>query len=148
MDEVTRMLEGSPRKMANRLDASPHKGKKIARRQSAAALATDNHRHHRANSYQALIQQRPSTSMDNARSNTRSTKFSFGRSSFETVKAADRSLERHPSSASYGPHRSSLETKVIRGLRGSSDGWGPRLQRSTSGLGFDETDTETSAPRR
>lgn len=137
MNEVTRILEGSPRKMAKRLEGSPPKKTKLARRRSAAVMDDGNRHHHRVNSYQALIQQRPSTSLDhNSRSNTRSTRFSIGRSSYETVRPKDRrhSFERRPPP-------SSLNTNpvVVRGLRGSSDHGGPRLQKSTSGLAFDDT---------
>ena len=49
------------------------------------------------------------------------------------------------------PRRSSLEKKVLRGLRRASfeasSGGGPRLQRSTSGLAFDESDKENWAPK-
>lgn len=138
MDEVTRMLESSPRKMAKRLEGSPPKGTKLARRKSAAVMS-DGNRHHRVSSYQALIQ-RPSTSMDNTRSNTRSGKLSIGRSSYETM----RPRERHQS---FERPRSSLETKVVRGLRGSFDIGGPRLQKSTSGLGFDDSSADIHASR-
>lgn len=130
------MLEGSPRKMAKRLEGSPAKKTKLARRLSAAVLEDGNRHHHRDNSYQALIQQRPSTSLDNnSRSNTHSTKFSMGRSSYETVKPIDgrHSFERRPPATTCGIK------PVGRGLRGSFDNGGPRLQKSTSGLGFDDT---------
>lgn len=136
MNEVTRMLEGSPRKMAKRLERSPAKKTKLARRRSAAVLEDGNRQHHRVNSYQALIQQRPSTSLgNNSRSNTRSTKFSIGRSSYETVRPMDRrqSFERRLPAATLNTN------PVGRSLRGSSDNGGPRLQKSTSGLGFDDT---------
>lgn len=138
MDEVTRMLESSPRKMAARLEGSPPKGTNLARRRSAAVMS-DGNRHHRVNSYQALIQ-RPSTSMDNSRPNTRSGKLSVGRSSYETVRPKE-------GRQSFERPRSSLETKVVRGLRGSFDNWGPRLQRSTSGLGFDDSSIEIHASK-
>ena len=48
---------------------------------------------------------------------------------------------------SRGPRRSSLETKVLKGLRGSFEASGPRLQRSTSGLAFDDSDKENYAPK-
>lgn len=149
MEEVTRMLEGSPRKMAKRLQASPqtltrqdttsHPVKKLGRRQSSAAvLGNSSKTHHRVHSYQALIQ-RPSTSMANTRSTTKSTK---SRSSYETIRPAA-----EPAHQAFGPRqsfharRSNLEMRVARGLRGSLD-TGPRLQRSTSGLGFDDTSAE------
>lgn len=138
MDEVTRMLESSPRKLAKRLEGSSPKKTKLARRKSAVVMS-DGNRHHRVNSYQALVQ-RPSTSMDHSTSNTRSGKLSMGRSSYETV----RPKERHQS---FERPRSSLETKVIRGLRPSFDNGGPRLQRSTSGLGYDDSSTEIHASK-
>ena len=145
MKEVTRILEGSPRKMAQRLRASPQSSKRLnkdlrqdknLRRQQSAAILSNNNHLRPANSYQALIQ-RPSTSSGNERSSTRSTK---SRSSYETV----RPMQRAPSSIVRRPsnslQRSTRDTKAGRSLQASvSVDAGPRLQRSTSGLGFDDT---------
>lgn len=157
MDEVTRMLEESPRKMSSRVGTttslSPTKHANLPRKQSAAALSSNHsrNRHHRVHSYQQLIQQRPSISFDPtmSRANTRSTSNSglpSRRLSYETVRPSDRrqSFDRK----SLRPVRSSLETRILRGLRNDSvDETGPRLQRSTSGLGFDDTSTEVHADR-
>ena len=148
------MLEGSPRKMAKRLQPghqvvsrpldgnSFQKDRKVTRRQSTAVLGRSTH--HRANSYQALIQ-RPSTSMGNTQSqvtpNTQSTK---SRSSYETVRATNQPpASLHPTRKPSYAHlqRSNLEARVRHGLQESVD-MGPRLQRSTSGLAFDESSTE------
>lgn len=139
MDEVTRMLESSPRKtLTKRLaEGSPPKQTTLARRRKSTAVMGDAHRHHRVNSYQALVQ-RPSTSMDNnSRPKTRSERVSItGRSNCETVRP------RKERRQSLARPRSSLETRVGRGLRGSFDNGGPRLQKSTSGLGFDDSSVE------
>ena len=127
MDELTRTLEGSPRKMIKQFDESPRKPR-VARRQSTAVLGTSNR-----SSYQHLL---PRSSIDT----TIHAKYSIPRASFETVKPLEQrsSFERKPPREP----RSSLETKVLRGLRGSFETTGPRLQRSTSGLAFDDSDME------
>lgn len=132
MEELTRTLEGSPRRMASRLVGSPRKTK-VARRQSANILGNSS----RSN-YQHLL---PRSSFDT----TTNTKYSVPRSSYETVRPLEqlRSPQRRES---RGP-RSSLETKVLKGLRGSFETAGPRLQRSTSGLAFDDSDKENYAPK-
>lgn len=132
MEELTRTLEGSPRRMALRLGESPRKTK-VARRQSANVLGSSSR-----SSHKHLL---PRSSFDT----TTNTKYSMPRSSFETV----RPLEQRGSPqrrVSRGP-RSSLEKKVLKGLRGSFETSGPRLQRSTSGLAFDDSDKENYAPR-
>ena len=73
------------------------------------------------------------------------TKYSMSRSSYETARPLEQ-RESLQNRASRGP-RSSLETKVLKGLRGSFEISGPRLQRSTSGLGFDDSDKENDAPK-
>ena len=130
MEELTRALEGSPRRMASRLEGSPRKTK-VARRQSANVLGNTSR-----NNYQHL----PRSSF----ATTTNTKYSVPRSSYETV----RPLEQRGSPQQRvlrGP-RSSLETKVLKGLRGSFETSGPRLQRSTSGLAFDDSDKENHMP--
>ena len=164
MVEVTRMLEQSPRRMfpsraptASRSPTHPN----ISRRQSAAQLSrkqstaamTSNHqrnRHHRVLSYQALIEPRTSISFDTSSHSNNHPRRGSGaanrRLSYEAIKPADRrqSFDRQ----TLRPSRSSLETKVVRGLRRESmDETGPRLQRSTSGLGFDDSTTEIMSSR-
>lgn len=132
MDELTRTLEGSPRRMGLKLGDSPRKTK-VARRQSAHVLGNSSR-----NSHQHLL---PRSSFDT----TTNTKYSMPRSSYDIV----RPLEQRGSPqrmVSQGP-RSSLETKVLKGLRGSFETSGPRLQRSTSGLAFDDSDKENHAPK-
>ena len=154
MAEVTRILEESPRKMGKRLqanpqtlsptDASPQPGKKVNRRQSSAVLGKNSgrHRHHRVISYQALVQ-RPSTSMGNTRSNTSPTN-PRSRSSYETVRPAN---HLHPKAFFNSTRRPSHTQrpkkgkKSVHGLQESIES-GPRLQRSTSGLRFDNSSTE------
>lgn len=132
MEELTRTLEGSPRRMALRLGDSPRKTK-VVRRQSANVLGNSSR-----SSHQHLL---PRSSFDT----TNNTKYSMPRSSYETVKPLEQrgSPQRR---VSRGP-RSSLETKVLNGLRGSFETSGPRLQRSTSGLAFDDSDKENYAPK-
>lgn len=132
MEELTRALEGSPRRMALRLGDSPRKTK-VARRQSAKVLGSSTR-----NTYQHLL---PRSSFDT----TTNTKYSMPRSSYETLRPVEQrgSPQRR---VSRGP-RSSLETKVLKGLRGSFETSGPRLQRSTSGLAFDESEKENYAPK-
>ncbi|KAL6713345.1 hypothetical protein ACLMJK_008810 [Lecanora helva] len=151
MQEVTRMLEGSPRKMASRLHTRPPTlnrpdlsspqtaNRSVTRRQTSAVLKNQGQRHHqkRVKSYQALVE-RPSTSMGNtSSSNPRSPR---SRSSYDTVRALDQPRfpdHRRPSLA----QRPSLEVKARYAQRGNLDR-GPRLQRSTSGLGFDDSSPE------
>ena len=137
MEELTRTLEGSPRRMAPRLGDSPRKTK-VTHRQSANALG-----HSRQSSHQHLL---PRSSFDT----TTNTKYSMPRPSYETMRPLEQQCGSSPPQrrASRG-QRSSLETKVLRGLRGSFDvvGPGPRLQRSTSGLAFDDSDKENYAPK-
>lgn len=132
MEELTRALEGSPRRMALRLGDSPRKTK-VARRQSAKVLGSSTR-----NTYQHLL---PRSSFDT----TTNTKYSMPRSSYETLRPMEQrgSPQRR---VSRGP-RSSLETKVLKGLRGSFETSGPRLQRSTSGLAFDDSEKENYAPK-
>ena len=132
MDDLTRTLEASPRKMASKTGDSPRKTK-VARRQSANILDNSSR-----SSYQHLL---PRSSFDT----TINTKYTMPRSSYETV----RPLEQRWSSQSpmSRGHHSSLETKAIKGLRGSFETTGPRLQRSTSGLAFDDSDKENYAPK-
>lgn len=132
MEELTRALQGSPRKMASRLEGSPRKTK-VARRQSANVLGNFS----RNNNYQHLL---PRSSF----ATTTNTKCSVPRSSYETVRPLEqRGSPQHR--VLRGP-RSSLETKVLKGLRGSFETSGPRLQRSTSGLAFDDSDKENHRP--
>lgn len=128
MEELTRTLEGSPLKLGD----SPRKTR-VARRQSAHVLGNSSR-----SSHQHLL---PRSSFDT----TANTKYSMPRSSDETM----RPLEQRGSPqrrVSRGP-RSSLEKKVLNGLRGSFETSGPRLQRSTSGLAFDDSDKENYAPK-
>lgn len=132
MEELTRTLEGSPRRIALRLGDSPRKTK-VGRRQSANVLGNSSR-----SSHQHLL---PRSSFDT----TTNTKYSMPHSSFETVKPLEQ-RESPQRRVSRGP-RSSLETKVLKGLRGSLETSGPRLQRSTSGLAFDDSDKENYAPK-
>lgn len=140
MDELTRALESSPRKMAQRvegspmmparpLDQSPRKFK-VTRRQSAAALGTLHRSNHVRLKKQASL------------SNT--TYLSVPRSSFDTARPLEQRVSFDRQTV-RGP-RSSLEWKVRRGLRDSFE-TGPRLQRSTSGLAFDDSDKENYPPQ-
>ena len=132
MKELTRTLEGSPKRMSSRVGDSPRKTN-VARRQSASVLGTSSRSNH-----PNLL---PRSSFDT----TTNTKYSVARSSYETVRPLE--LRRSPQRrVSRGP-RSSLETKVLKGLRRSSETSGPRLQRSTSGLAFDDSDKENLAPK-
>ena len=133
MEELTRTLEGSPRRMASRLGHSPRK-MKVTRRQSADVLGNSSQSNH-----QYLL---PRSSFDT----TSNTKYSIPRSSYETVRPLEPRGSPQRRVSSRGP-RSSLETKVLRGLRGSFETSGPRLQRSTSGLAFDDSDKENYAPK-
>ena len=132
-DELTRTLEGSPRRRGLKLGISPRKTK-VARRQSANVLGNSSRR----SSHQHLLAR---SSFDT----TMNTKYSMPRSSYETVRPFEQ-RESPPNRVSRGP-RSSLETKVLKGLRGSFEISGPRLQRSTSGLCFDDSDKENYAPK-
>ena len=133
MEELTRALEGSPRKLASRLGDSPRRAK-VTHRQSTNILS-----HSSPSSHRHLF---PRSSFDNT---TTATKYSMPRSSYETVRPRGSSSQRGVVS-SRGP-RSSLETKVRKGLRGSFETSGPRLQRSTSGLAFDDSDKENQPPK-
>ena len=134
MEELTRTLEGSPRRMALRLRDSPRKNK-VTRRQSANVLGNSSPSNH-----QHLF---PRASFDT----TTNTKYSMPRSSYETVRPRGEQRGSSPQrGASRGP-RSSLEKRVRKGLRGSFEIPGPRLQRSTSGLGFDDSDKENYPPK-
>ena len=136
MEELTRTLEGSPRRMASRLGDSPRKTK-VTHRQSASALGNSIH--------QYIL---PRSSFDT----TTNTKYSVPRSSYETMRPLLEHQQRESPPPPQrgmprGPRRSSLETKVLKGLRGSFEASGPRLQRSTSGLAFDDSDKENYAPK-
>ncbi|MCJ1274303.1 hypothetical protein MMC21_002098 [Puttea exsequens] len=151
MEELTRALENSPRRMApqQRIEESPtarrlhnlsdqqqqqqqqhspSKKSTVTRRLSAVNLGAtglnrSNHvrlRHHPSLSNATYLSMPPSTL---------GTRNSFDRQS-----------------PTRGP-RSSLEKNVKRGLRGSFDMPGPRLQRSTSGLAFDDSDKENMPPK-
>lgn len=155
MDYLTRALEGSPRKSTNtrhpnesptkkpttkQIEASPKK-MKIMRRQSAAVMGS---------SSQATNSHRPKqrASFDYG------ARYKFPPSSFDTTRAlAGLGTEPRVSFDEKAVHgsqpRSSLETKVLKGLRSRSSletNSGPRLQRSTSGLAFDESDKENQNP--
>ena len=136
MAELTRALENSPRKAApGRVNGSPKK-LKVRRRQSAVVLGgmnRDFQQHH-----QHL---RSRSSLDSMKY----TVYTLPRPSFATDRLDEpRSSYEHHSSR---PPRSSLERKVIGGLRGSFESKGPRLQRSTSGMAFDDSDKENYAPK-
>ena len=135
MEELTRTLEGSPRRMASRLGDSPRK-MKVTHRQSANALGNSSQ-----GSYQHVM---PRSSFDTM-TNTKYSVYSMPRSSYETMRPREQrgSPQRR---VSRGP-RSSLETRVRKGLRGSLETSGPKLQRSTSGLAFDDSDKENYAPK-
>jgi len=140
MEELTHALESSPRKFKQRPRGSPmmparrleesDKKYKVKRRQSAAVLGNLHRSNHVRLKHQASL------------SNT--TYLSVPRSSFDTARPLeqrvpfDRQTVRGPGS--------SLETKVSRRLRGSFE-TGPRLQRSTSGLAFDDSDKENYPPK-
>ena len=136
MEELTRTLEGSPRRMASRLGDNPRKTK-VTHRQSASVLSNSSHPY-----------PLPRSSFDT----TTNTKYSVPRSSYETVRPLLEQQQQRGSLSpqrglSRGPRRSSLETKVLKGLRGSFEASGPSLQRSTSGLAFDDSDKENYAPK-
>ena len=133
IEDLTRALESSPRKETRKLNGSPKK-LRVKRRQSAVVLGGIN----RGN-YQHLRMQ---SSFDSIRYNT----YTLPRPSFETVRPGEPrpSLDQH---ASRAP-RSSVETSVINGLRGNFESRGPGLQRSTSGLAFDDSDKENYVPKR
>lgn len=133
MEELTRTLEGSPRRMASRLGDSPRKTK-VTRRQSANVVGNSSQ-----TSHQYIF---PRSSFDT----TINTKYSVPRSSYETLRPPLELRGSPQRGMSRGP-RSSLETKVLRGLRGGFESSGPRLQRSTSGLAFDDSDKENYAPK-
>lgn len=138
MEELTRTLESSPRRTASRLGESPRKAK-VTHRQSASALGNSSHPY-----------PLPRSSFDT----TTNTKCSVPRSSYETTRPLLEPQQQQQRGSlspqrgmSRGPRRSSLETKVSKGLRGSFEASGPRLQRSTSGLAFDDSDKENYAPK-
>lgn len=134
MEELTRVLEGSPRRMTRRLGDGPRKTK-VTHRQSANVLGSS--------SYGSHTHLLPRSSFDT----TMNTKYSIPRSSYETVRPLEQQQRGSPQCRALRGPRSSLERKVVKGLRGSFETSGPRLQRSTSGLAFDESDKENYAPK-
>lgn len=141
MEELTRALESSPRKMVQPTEVStvmpgkqwesPQKKFKVTRRrQSATVLGSFHRSNHTRLKHQISL------------GNT--TYFSAPHSSFDTARPSDHRLS-YERQAMVGP-RSSLENKVRKGLRGSFE-TGPRLQRSTSGLAFDDSDKENYPPK-
>lgn len=135
MAELTRALENSPRKAApRRVNGSPKK-LKVRRRQSAVVLGGMNR------DFQHHQHLRSRSSLDSMKY----TVYTLPRPSFATdrVEEPRGSYEHHSSR----PPRSSLERKVIGGLRGSFESRGPRLQGSTSGMAFDDSDKENWAPK-
>ena len=164
MDSLTRALEESPRRSERQSRISP-KRMKILRRQSAIGIRnrdkpSSNHQQHRT-----LSKQHASFD-DGARYRTPyitndTTLVGEPRVSFEDRRQQQlppplqsqsglSGLQKNRSSGVQ--HRSSLEAKVHRGLRGISIDMmnrGPRLQKSTSGLAFnssDESDKENVPP--
>ena len=133
VEDLTRALESSPRKETRRLNGSPKK-LRVKRPQSAVVLGSIN-----SGNYQHL---RTRSSFDSIRYNT----YILPKPSFETVRP-DESRPSPDQHASRAP-RSSLETRVIIGLRGNFESRGPGLQRSTSGLAFDDSDKENYVPKR
>lgn len=151
MEELTRALEGSPRKLDPQSNGSPRKlfpqsnGSptiptrqlqespqkfKVTRRQSAAVLGNLHRSNHVRLKHKASLSDM--------------TYLSAPRSSFDTARPTEQRVP-FDRQAARGP-RSSLETKVRRGLRGRFE-TGPRLQRSTSGLAFDDSDKENYPPK-
>ena len=142
---------------------------KITRRQSTTGLGcseSSNHRHHGHHHHRRRSSQH--ASFENGR-----LRYNFPRSSLEIAKPAVHHARR-PSqqrvsfedtstataSKDTGTGRSDLESHVLRHLRGLSEnsgtagggggingrGVGPRLQKSTSGMGFSDSDKENVAP--
>ena len=150
MAELTRALENSPRKAAprrvngspRRVNGSPRrvngspKKLKVRRRQSAVVLGggmnRDFHQHQHLRSRSSL-------------DSMKYTVYTLPRPSFATDRVEE-PLNSYEQPSSRAP-RSSLERKVIGGLRGSFESRGPRLQRSTSGMAFDDSDKENCAPK-
>ena len=132
---------------SRRYEASPSHRSRVTRRQSSAVLSSLHRSNHVKLNHHASL------------SNT--TYLGVPRSSFEAQSLGERaspvreqplreqrlSFERQ---TARGPTRSSLENRVRRGVRGSLESKfeseGPRLQRSTSGLGFDDSDKENYHP--
>ena len=135
MEDLTRALEASPRKMSRQSnDASPKK-MKITRRQSASVLGEIGNR---SSHHQRLA---PRSSFDR----TRASQYKIQRSSFDSSLRLADEWPSYDSARESRVQRSSLEAKVLKGLRPSFE-MGPRLQRSTSGLAFDDSDKENLAP--
>ena len=134
MEDITRALEDSPRDNAKHLDGSPRMVK-IARRRSAAVLGESRNRAKRQ-------QMTRRSSFDDPKSTTHRIQWS----SFDTstLRPSEQrvSFEAHKS----GVERSSLEVKVLKGLRESFERGAPRLQRSTSALAFEDSDKENRSP--
>ena len=136
MAELTRALENSPRKAApRRVNGSPKK-LKVRRRQSAVVLGGMNR------DFQHHQHLRSRSSLDSMKY----TVYTLPRPSFATDRPEE-ARSSHEYRSSSRPPRSSLERKVIGGLRGSFESRGPRLQRSTSGMAFDDSDKENYAPK-
>jgi len=157
---MTRQPAESPTKRSNKqIEDSPRR-MKITRRQSAAVMVDSS-----GQSMRHLLGAKQRASFDNG-----GNKYNFPRSSFDTVRPVTGpngngsgngeprvSFDDKTSKAGHGhgyghdkPRpRSSLESKVLRGLRSreslvtnASVNRGPVLQRSTSGLAFEESDKE------
>ena len=163
LESITRAVESSPRKYhpTNRRSSSLSPKKlKIICRQSTTALGSSGHFHHRRRSSKHA-------SFDNSNG----LKYPLPlKASFETSRpygaGGGASSQRVSfdtnnntiATASVGASkdaRSNLESNVRRHLRIGSDGssrgtrrlMGPRLQRSTSGMGFSDSDKENLAPK-
>lgn len=106
---------------------------RITRRQSAAVLESSSGSNHQ---HQPSI---PRASFEHGQ------RFKMPRSSFDTLRPGEQRVSFE--SKGVRGQRSSLETRIHRGLRGSFETRGPRLQRSTSGLAFDDSDKENNGPK-
>ena len=138
IESLTRALDASPRRYTAARQAastgSPQK-MKITRRQSVAGLG-NNHHHHPHKSNQRA-------SFDHG------IKRRLPRPSFDTIRPPGPQRVSFEDDLDKGA-RSSLERSVLTHLRVASESShrGPRLQRSTSGLAFDDSDKENRVPKR
>lgn len=173
LESLTRALEASPRRSERRLSTGSPQRMKVIRRQSAIAMSTKprpSSQHRTMSKQQAsfdngVTYRTPHITNDN-------TLVGEPRVSFEDRQLILPQQPQQPQqqpppvlqtriepvnvqsnhSSNMQQPRSSLEAKIHRGLRGLSIdimNRGPRLQKSTSGLGFDssdESDKENEPP--
>ena len=152
LDSITRAVENSPRKFhpaTQRSSSLSPKKMKVTRRQLTAALGSSSHHHRRQSSKHA--------SFDNG------LRYKFSKPSLETSRlygdgrggGSQRVSFDNSITATAGANRamrSDLESNVFKHLGIGSDGSSgrrmvPRLQRSTSGMGFSDSDKENVAPK-